>query len=289
MNNSSVITINPFPFEREKDPTLDNAVSSKYLSFKSDLDLERPDRNEHEKNNVEPFREAIQESNELFQSLTGSPLKSKSFFQTAGKLLKKAGDVVATPFKNMENFKKLCFMLLAGAALGAATFFTGGAAPALIALAAITVAIATSDFVHQAYLAKEDSRFPGDSIASAIYYLGNRIIDKMSSCSEEDKDKKRESAAKWSQSISHVIRLLLAVGQACSTGLIAPLSPELLSGSLTAKIIGGGSNMVKPIVETVEKLSKEVPPKPKSVKPVQSSPLLGAHQDIVVRPRSKSI
>ncbi|MFB2874309.1 hypothetical protein [Aeromonas jandaei] len=233
-------------------------------------------------------KKSIVYSHKAFEKMVAAPLEDKSFFKKTLDVLKKAGEVVATPFKNMENFKKLCFMLLAGAALGAATFFTGGAAPALIALAAITVAIATSDFVHQAYLAKEDSRFPGDSIASAIYYLGNKIIDNMS-CSKEDKTKKIESAAKWSQALSHVIRFLLAVGQACSTGLIAPLAPELLSGNLTAKLIAGSSNLVKPIVETLEKLFKEVPPKPKSVKPVPSSPLLNTHQNIVGRPRSKSI
>ncbi|MHC9247671.1 hypothetical protein [Aeromonas jandaei] len=289
MNNSSVITKSLHSFAENIGLPPHNAGASNYQSFTSNISLEQPNPNPNaRKESAESPRNSIQESNDLFQSAIGSPLKSKSFFQKAGELLKKAGNVVATPFKNMENFKKLCFMLLAGAALGAATFFTGGAAPALIALAAITVAIATSDFVHQAYLAKEDSRFPGDSIASAIYYLGNKIIDNMS-CSKEDKTKKIESAAKWSQALSHVIRLLLAVGQACSTGLIAPSAPELLSGNLTAKLIAGGSNLVKPIVETVEKLFKEVPPKPTSVKTVPSSPLLYAHQGIVDRRRTNSI
>lgn len=244
---------------------------------------EKPNE-KHEENNEKlgGAKEKIIQEHKSFKKATGSVLNKKGFFTKTLEVLKKAGDVLWTPFNTEEKRKvagKVLMLALAIAALVGATVLTGGAAGALVGLAAAGVAIASLDLAsssanyHMITHGKAGMRFAEDAIAGAIYYLSNKIIDKTKGHrSEAEQTARRETAAKASHYISLITRAALAGATAGITGLAAPLDPTLLQMNTHDKVVGGSINIVKALGDLLLKALTAAVPKEPTVPTVPKKP-----------------
>lgn len=233
----------------------------------NEINLEENDKN------LGKAHKEIREEHASFKEMTGSALNKKSFFTKTLEVLKKAGDVLWTPFNTAEKRTvagKVLMLALAIAALVGATVLTGGAAGALVGLAAAGVAIASLDLAsssanyHLITHGKAGMRFAGDAIASAIYYLSIKIIDKTQGHrSEAEQTARRETAAKASHYLSLITRAALAGATAGITGLAVPLDPTLLQMNTHDRLVGGSINIVKALGDLLLKaLTTAVPKEP---------------------------
>jgi len=218
-----------------------------------------------EKKDVAAKAKEIKLNNQQFNNINDKEVKKSTFFTKTLELLRAAftktlellrapGTLLKESLKTPEGRQKLLVLALATAAVVASVFVTGGASAALLGVCIAGVVLASCDFTH--FHLSGDKRFAGDTIGSAINYLGNKIIDLLwGHESSEQKDARRATLAKYSHGLSASIRVVFMLAQiGVSAG--AMFDPTVLKLSDISKGLMLANSAAKPIAECFEALLK---------------------------------